>query len=83
MVTLDLKVLFDKVEALLQSRVLSRAVVCSFPALLPPAKAALFRLFKSQELARRLASPAREHDRARRRPAGQRRQARAPCASIR
>ena len=61
MVTVDLKVLFDKVEALLQSHVLSRAVVCSFPALLPPAKAALFRLFKSKNLARPLASPARQH----------------------
>lgn len=60
MVTLDLKVLFDKVDALLQSGVLKRAVVCSFPALLPAAKAALFRLFRSKDLARPLASPARE-----------------------
>ncbi len=60
MVTLDLKVLFDKVDALLQSGVLKRAVVCSFPALLPAAKAALFRLFRSKDLARPLASSARE-----------------------
>jgi long-chain acyl-CoA synthetase len=60
MVTLDLKVLFDKVDALLQSDTLPRAVVCPFPALLPAAKAALFRLFKSKDLARPLASPARE-----------------------
>lgn len=60
MVTLDLKVLFEKVDALLQSDVLKRAVVCSFPTLLPAAKAALFRLFRSKDLARPLASPARE-----------------------
>jgi long-chain acyl-CoA synthetase len=60
MITLDLKVLFDKVDALLQSEVLQRAVVCSFTALLPGAKAALFRLFKSKDLARPLLSPARE-----------------------
>jgi long-chain acyl-CoA synthetase len=58
MVTLDLKVLFDKVDDLLQSGVLARAIVCSFPALLPAAKAALFRLFKSKDLARPLTSPA-------------------------
>ena len=60
MVTLDLKVLFDKVEALLQSGVLPRAIVCSFAPLLPPVKATLFRLFKSKDLARPLSSPARE-----------------------
>lgn len=60
MVTLDLQVLFAKVEALLEADCLKRAVVCSFPALLPVAKAALFRLFKSKDLARPLASPARE-----------------------
>jgi long-chain acyl-CoA synthetase len=59
MVTLDLKVLFDKVEALLQSSCLARAVVAPFPALLPLAKAALFRLFRSKQLARPLDSPAR------------------------
>jgi long-chain acyl-CoA synthetase len=60
MVTLDLKLLFDKVEALLEAGCLKRAVVASFPALLPIAKATLFRLFRSKELARPLASPARE-----------------------
>jgi long-chain acyl-CoA synthetase len=60
MVTLDLKVLFDKVDALLQSGALPRAVVCPFPALLPATKAALFRLFKSKDLARPQLSPARE-----------------------
>ncbi len=60
MVTLDLKVLFDKVEALLEEGCLKRAVVASFPALLPVAKAALFRLFRSKQMARPLASPARD-----------------------
>ncbi len=60
MVTLDLKVLFDKVDALLQSGVLKRAIVCSFAPLLPPVKATLFRLFKSKNLARPLTSPARD-----------------------
>src|SRR5262245_3554550 len=60
MVTLDLKVLFDKVDALLQLGVLKRAIVCSFAPLLPPVKATLFRLFKSKDLARPLASPARD-----------------------
>ena len=60
MVTLDLQALFGKVEALLETGCLKRAIVCSFPALLPVAKAALFRLFRSKEMARPLASPARE-----------------------
>jgi long-chain acyl-CoA synthetase len=60
MVTLDLKVLFEKVEALLQDGVLKRALVCSFSGLLPPAKAVLFRLFKSKEIARPLASPVKD-----------------------
>lgn len=52
MVTLDLKVLFDKVEGLLRAGVLRTAVVCSFPATLPPGKSILFRLFKAKDLAR-------------------------------
>ena len=51
MVTLDLKVLFDKVEALIAAGALKRAVVASFPALLPTAKSILFRLFKGKDLA--------------------------------
>jgi len=58
MVTLDLNVLFDKVEALLMSGSLARTIVAPFPALLPATKAALFRLFRSKQLARPLASPA-------------------------
>jgi long-chain acyl-CoA synthetase len=56
MVTLDLKLLFDKVEALMQAGTLKRAVVASFPALLPGPKSVLFKLFKSKELAHPLKS---------------------------
>jgi long-chain acyl-CoA synthetase len=51
MVTLDLKLLFDKVEGLMQAGALKRSVVASFPALLPGAKSVLFKLFKGKELA--------------------------------
>jgi long-chain acyl-CoA synthetase len=51
MVTLDLKVLFDKVEALLRSGSLARAVVASFAGLLPGAKSVLFKLVKGKEIA--------------------------------
>src|SRR5262245_25511577 len=51
MVTLDLKLLFDKVESLMEAGTLKRAVVASFPALLPSAKSVLFKLFKGKDLA--------------------------------
>jgi long-chain acyl-CoA synthetase len=51
MVTLDLKLLFDKVEGLMKAGTLKRAIVASFPALLPGAKSVLFKLFKGRELA--------------------------------
>jgi long-chain acyl-CoA synthetase len=57
MVTLDLKLLFDKVEALMAAGTLQRAVVASFAALLPAAKAVLFKMFKTRELARPTMSP--------------------------
>ena len=50
MITLDLKVLFQKVETLLLAGALEHAVVASFPALLPSSKAVLYRLFRSAEL---------------------------------
>jgi long-chain acyl-CoA synthetase len=56
MVTLDLKVLFDKVEALLEKGPLRQAIVAPFSALLPPLKAILFRAARSRELARPRAS---------------------------
>lgn len=57
MVTLDLKLLFDKVEGLIQSGVLARAVVCSFTSLMPAPKSILFRLFKGKQLAHVSRSP--------------------------
>ena len=51
MVTLDLRVLFDKIEALMQAGALKRSIVASFAALLPSAKSVLFRLFRGKELA--------------------------------
>ena len=51
MVTLDLKLLFDKVEGLMKAGTLKRAIVGSFPALLPGAKSVLFKLFKGKDLA--------------------------------
>jgi long-chain acyl-CoA synthetase len=61
MVTLDLKVLFDKVEALIQSGTLKRAVVASFPSLLPASKSVLFKLFKGKELVNAARSPVAAH----------------------
>jgi long-chain acyl-CoA synthetase len=57
MVSLDLKLLFDKVEALIQGGTLKRAVIASFAALLPSSKSVLFKLFRGKELARPMASP--------------------------
>jgi len=57
MVTLDLKILFDKVEALMQAGTLKRSVVASFPALLPGAKSVLYKLFKGKDLAHPAKSP--------------------------
>lgn len=56
LVTFDLKLLFDKVDALLSAGALPRAVVASFPALLPAAKSVLFKLFRGSELGRPSAS---------------------------
>ncbi len=57
-VTADLVSLFGKAEALLLSGAVDRAVVCSFPDLLPVAKSAIFRVFKSKELANPASSAA-------------------------
>ena len=51
MITLDLKLLFDKVEGLIVEGHLPRAVIASFPALLPGAKSVLFKLLKGRDLA--------------------------------
>ena len=52
MVTLDLKLLFDKIDALLKTGTLKRVIVASFPALLPGLKSTLFKLLKGKELGR-------------------------------
>ena len=51
MVTLDLKILFEKVEALLASGTLPQAIVAPFPKLLPGVKSMLFKMVKGKELA--------------------------------
>jgi long-chain acyl-CoA synthetase len=60
MVTLDLALLFDKVERMLVSGVLEKAVVASFPALLPSLKSAGFKVMQRAKLANPAASPAKE-----------------------
>ena len=57
MVTLDLKLLFDKVEGLMKAGTLKRAIIASFPALLPGTKSVLFKLFKGKDLAHPMKSP--------------------------
>ncbi|MCB1507155.1 MAG: long-chain fatty acid--CoA ligase [Hyphomicrobiaceae bacterium] len=59
-VTLDLKLLFDKAEALLKDGVLKQVVVASFASLLPGTKSVLFRLFKGRELAHPMSSPVKD-----------------------
>ena len=51
MITLDLKLLFGKVEQLLADGVLEQAMVASFSSLLPSIKSLLFRLTRGQEIA--------------------------------
>ena len=51
MVTLDLKILFGKVEALIERGVLEKGVICSFSDLLPSIKSLAFRLFKAGDVA--------------------------------
>jgi long-chain acyl-CoA synthetase len=57
MVSLDTKALFDKIETLLSTNVLDRAVIASFTALLPPTKSVAYKLFKARELAQPALSP--------------------------
>lgn len=58
MVTHDLKMLFTKIEALLQGSVISRAIVVPFASVLPSLKSVLFRIFKRKDIANVAASPA-------------------------
>jgi long-chain acyl-CoA synthetase len=57
MVTLDLRMLFEKVEALVQEGTLAGAVVASFTKLLPPAKALGFNVLKRRDLSNVKRSP--------------------------
>lgn len=57
MVTHDLKMLFDKVEALISKGVLARALVLPFAKMLPTATAMLFKIFKRKEIAKPDSSP--------------------------
>ena len=52
MITLDLKLLFEKVESLLELGVLKQAVVCPFADLLPGLKSFLFKLLKGGQLSK-------------------------------
>ncbi len=58
MVTLDLKVTFDKAAALVAAGHVRKLVVCHFPHALPGLKRLLFPLLRGKELARPAASPA-------------------------
>jgi long-chain acyl-CoA synthetase len=60
MVTLDLAVLFPKVEALLANGAVKSAVVCPFADLLPGLKSILFKLLKKKDVANWRSSPQRE-----------------------
>ncbi|MDH3740343.1 MAG: long-chain fatty acid--CoA ligase [Hyphomicrobiales bacterium] len=51
MITLDLKLLFDKIAALMDTGVLETAVVCPFTDILPPFTRVLFKLFKGKDIA--------------------------------
>ncbi|NJM33580.1 MAG: long-chain fatty acid--CoA ligase [Rhodomicrobium sp.] len=51
LVTLDLKALFPKAEALLAGNAVSSLIVCQFAQLLPAVSAILFGLFKKSEIA--------------------------------
>ncbi len=51
MVTMDLKVIYDKVEATRQEKLLDTIIVCPLAPCLPTLKSLLFRLFKRKEVA--------------------------------
>ena len=65
MVTLDLAVTFEKVEAMLKRGALEKAVVASFPSLLPSLKSVGFKLLQRTKLANVGASAGVGQDRAR------------------
>ncbi|MDB5539579.1 MAG: hypothetical protein JWQ89_1306 [Devosia sp.] len=52
MVTLDLKQVFDKAEALVEAGQVKRLIVCHFPDALPAVKRLLYRMAKSKDLSK-------------------------------
>lgn len=52
MITLDLKDFYDKSEQLCRDGVIKKTIKCDMAAMLPPAKASLFRLLKGKSIAR-------------------------------
>ncbi len=57
MITLDLKLIFEKAEKLAAEGHVKRLIVCNFPEALPGAKKLLFKIAKSGDLAKVSASP--------------------------
>ena len=51
-VTLDLKLIFDKAEALVKAGRVKKIIACHFPAALPPLKRALYTIAKRKDLAK-------------------------------
>ncbi|MTI45320.1 long-chain acyl-CoA synthetase [Roseibium hamelinense] len=51
MVTMDLKVIYDKVEAVRQEKLLDTIIVCPMTGILPTVKKVLFSLFKRKDVA--------------------------------
>ncbi len=58
LVTLDLKQIFEKAEALVKAGNVSKVIVCHFPAALPAVKRILYSIAKRKDLANIGASPA-------------------------
>lgn len=52
MVTMDLKIIYDKVEAVRQEKVLDKIIVCPMAEILPFPKSLLFKLFKGKDVAK-------------------------------
>lgn len=57
-VTLDLKQMFEKAEALHKAGLIKKIIVCHFPNVLPLVKSVLYRLAKGKDLSNVAASPA-------------------------
>ena len=57
MISLDLNVLFTKIEALLKAKSLKQAIICPFDELLPIIKSLLFKIFKKNQTANIFDSP--------------------------